>query len=231
MSSGANVGTGVDPHVYMILESGVQGGLLTPDVLQSCRNLADLTQRYGFSPADLDRLLERFWAQNGNRRGNLHRDIEDTLVGQEAVSLGLASPMQTDMAIRERDERRRTGQGVRIVSVMIDSGILTPDSARQVLDAVKAKAHFCRYCLTTAREVTTNGMCPVCGRPLTPAARTYEVVDLSTISMDTAPEGMQQAGLSPAEVAAEAEAPTPGSVIAGVKLLERVDTGSAALVY
>lgn len=224
----------------LILDAGKEGGLLTAEVVDSCRSvkreksasaplLKLLLERQGLSKADLDRILEKFWAQNGGRRAVLHREVEDRLIGQLLIEAGTCTEQQVDQALKVMVEREKGGQAVRLLSIMIETGALTDDKAKDKLAEVQNGWKFCRYCLSTFKTADNGSdACGVCGRPLVAVARSYEIVSLTTFSTDTAPNKV----LKPGEKgAAGATLPEVGETLAGVKLIEKVDSEGRGMVY
>src|SRR5262245_30380521 len=95
----------------MILDSGKAAGLIAADVAESCRStkrdratatssplLKMLLERQGLSKADLDKLLEKFWAQNGSKRAQLHRKVEERIVASYVVEAGIAPEAKVAVA-------------------------------------------------------------------------------------------------------------------------------------
>lgn len=217
----------------LLLEAGKDAGVLTADVVESARAtrrdkghaaplLKLLLERQGLSKGDLDRILEKFWAQNGSRRAQLHREVEDRLMGRLLAEGGI-DEAQISAGLKVREEREKSGQPVRLLSILIDGGTVPEDRARGLLNEVQKSWKFCRYCLSTFKQEAGADACGICGRPLAGAARNYEIVSLSTISTDTAPNKA---------LAGEAAAlPEVGETLAGVKLLEKVDAQGRGVVY
>jgi formylglycine-generating enzyme required for sulfatase activity len=222
----------------LILDAGKESGLLTAEVVESCRNtkrdkgqqsplLKLLLDRQGLSKADLDRILEKFWAQNGNRRAVLHREVEDRLIGQVLADSGTCTEQQVEQALKVLTEREKGGQPVRLLSILIETGALTDDKARDKLGEVQGGWKFCRYCLSTFKTADNGGdACGVCGRPLVACARSYEIVSLQTFSTETASNKAVKAG----EKGAGAM-PEVGETLAGVKLVEKVDSEGRGQVF
>jgi formylglycine-generating enzyme required for sulfatase activity/serine/threonine protein kinase len=223
-----------------ILETGKESGLLTPEVVDSCRSarreklsgsplLKMLLDRQGVSKADLDRVLEKFWAQNSSKRGALHREVEDRLLGELVVAAGGCSDSQVESALRVREEREKGGAPVRLLSILVDTGAIDEQKARAALDDAQKNWKFCRHCLSTFKQEAA-GACSVCGRPLAQVARNYEIVSLHTISSDTEKAGKKPAGAAAAEEA-PAEPPGVGESLGGVKLLEKIDESGRGIVF
>ena len=234
----------------LILESGKSAGILTADVVDSCRAakrdrstamasplLKLILERQGLSKADLDRLLERFWAQSGARRSQLHRLVEERIVATYIVEAGLAPEARVAVAEQEFEERVTGGDTVRLLSILVDTGTIDENAARQTVTEVQKVWKFCKYCLSSFKSAPANGAaaggggdaCSICGRPLTVAARTYEIVKLKTIA-EFKDAGPEPAG-APKPKQAEAKLPEVGESLAGVKLLERVDESGRGAVY
>ncbi|RME72063.1 MAG: hypothetical protein D6776_09385 [Planctomycetota bacterium] len=220
----------------MILEAGADIGLVSPDVLASCRTagvraLQVLVERAGLSEQDLQRLLERFWAHNGERRGLLHREVEDRIIAERLVARGLIGSDQAQRALEELRERGRAGERVRLLSVLIDAGMLEEGPAREVLEEVRSGWTFCRYCLSAFDDRAPGDRCGVCGRPVTQAARSYELVDLATI--DTSHHDLEEHRSVAEALASEPpyEPPPVGGMLGGFRLLEKVDATGRAVLY
>jgi formylglycine-generating enzyme required for sulfatase activity len=219
----------------MILDAGADIGLIAPDVAASCRSagvraLQVLVERQGFSKEDLEKLLERFWSQNGSRRGQLHREVEDLLVADALCERSLVERGQADRALEELRERTRAGERVRLLSVLIDAGALQDGPAREVLEAVRGAWTFCRYCLSAFNDRSAGDKCGVCDRPVTDAARSYELVDLATI--DTSARAQRAPAARDDDAEAPAHEPPPvGGLLAGFKLLEKVNRSGRGVVY
>src|SRR6185503_2901183 len=76
-----------------------------------------------------------------------------------------------------------TGDPVRLLSILVDSGVIDENAARQTVTEVQKSWKFCKYCLSSFRsDGNGSDACSVCGRPLAVAARTYEIVKLSTMA-------------------------------------------------
>ncbi|HVY60184.1 MAG TPA: SUMF1/EgtB/PvdO family nonheme iron enzyme, partial [Planctomycetota bacterium] len=233
----------------LILESGKASGLITADVVESIRAarrdraataasplLKLILERQGLSKGDLDRLLERFWAQNGGKRAQLHRMVEERIVATYVVEASLAPEAKVAVAEQEFEERASGGDMVRLLSILVDNGTIDDDAARQTVTEVQKTWKFCKYCLSSFRSGGANGngngageACSICGRPLSVAARAYEIVKTKTIAEDAAGDRPRQA--LPAAAAAPRPLPEVGETIAGVKLLERVDEKRRGAVY
>ncbi len=222
-----------------ILEAGKESGLLAPEVVDSCRSakreklsgsplLKLLMERQGVSRADLDRVLEKFWAQNSGRRATLHREVEDRLIGDLLAASGACSESQVEAALLAREEYERGGEAVRLLSILVDAGAISENRARAALDEVQKNWKFCRHCLSTFKiEGEGAPPCQVCGRPLAQVARTYEIVSLETISSDTE----KAATRKPAAPEAPVEPPGVGEALGGVKLLEKVDESGRGVLF
>jgi formylglycine-generating enzyme required for sulfatase activity len=221
----------------LILDAGKESGLITAEVIESCRKsrrekdgasplLKLLVERQGLSKVDLDRILEKFWAQNGARRAVLHREVEDRLIGRLLLEAGTCNEKQIEQALRGVMEREKGGQVVRLLSILIETGSIAEDKAREKLAEVQQGWKFCRYCLSTFESRNGADACGVCGRPLVPCARSYEIVSLSTFSTDTAPNKAIDA-----EKAGVSVMPEVGETLAGVKLLEKVDAAGRGVVF
>src|SRR5205085_2231947 len=138
-------------------------GLLTAEAVESCRAgrrdraaagpplLKLLLDRQGLSKADLDRLLERFWAQHGARRSQLHRNVEERIVADYVVEAKLAPEPKVAIAEREFEERAAGGDPVRLLSILVDSGTIDENAARQTVTEVQKVWRYCKYCLSSFR--------------------------------------------------------------------------------
>ncbi|MGH7297495.1 MAG: serine/threonine protein kinase, partial [Polyangiaceae bacterium] len=217
-----------------ILDAGKESGLLTAEVVDSCRGSRDrpggmpplkmLLERQGVSKAALDRILEKFWAQNGARRGQLHREVEDRLAAQILIEAGHTGDSQVDAALKVVDEREKGGQAVRVLSILIDAGAVTEEQGKAALAELQERWRFCRYCLSTFTTDAPGDACGVCWRPLVPCGRNYEIVKIETFTGETS----KNQAVRPVEFAPP---PEVGESLAGVKLLERVDSKGRGLVY
>jgi formylglycine-generating enzyme required for sulfatase activity len=238
----------------LILESGKQAGILAADVVESCRAtkrdratatasplLKLIQERAGLSKQDLDRLLEKFWAQNGAKRAMLHRRVEERIVASYLVEANITQEAKVAVAEQELDERSSGGDPVRLLSILVDNGTIDENAARQTVTEVQKVWKFCKYCLSSfkiAEGANGGDACSICGRPLTVAARTYEIIKTQTIATDaSSKKGPSPAGGAAGGTTADTakspavKLPEAGDTLAGVKLLERVDQAGRGAVY
>src|SRR6185503_9626742 len=101
---------------------------------------------------DLDRLLEQFWAQNGTKRAQLHRRVEERIVASYVIESKLAPEEKVAAGEREFEERSATGDPVRLLSILVDSGVIDENAARQTVTEVQKSWKFCKYCLSSFRS-------------------------------------------------------------------------------
>ena len=129
-----------------ILDAGVKAALFSQDVADSALGalesplqpvLAWLRDKQGFSRNDMDKLLEAFWAENAERRGEHHRFVEEVVVGEMLLSAESLDLEQLGEAYNEFSERVRTGTPVRLLSVLADAGAIDESQAREVLEQAR----------------------------------------------------------------------------------------------
>ncbi len=234
----------------LILDSGKAAGLLAADVVESCKSgrrdratavssplLKLVLDRQGLSKADLDKVLEKFWAQNGAKRAMLHRRVEERIIASHLVGAGIAPEPKVDTAEKELDERTQSGDAVRLLSILVDTGTIDENAARRTVDEVQKGWKFCKYCLSSFKTEGNGGdSCAICGRPLAVAARAYEILQLKTMA-ETGRRGAAGGGGGGDGASATdkgkppAALPDVGEALAGVKLLERVDQTGRGAVY
>jgi len=233
-----------------ILESAKAAGIIAADVADALKAgkrdratalaqpaLKAAVDRAGLGKPDLDRLLEKFWAQAGGRRAQLHRLVEEQLVAGHLVEASIAPEAQVALAEREMEERSSSGDPVRLLSILVDSGSIDENAARRTVTEVQGAWRFCKYCLSSWKgEAGASDACKLCGRPLTVAARSYEIVKLTTIAEDAPVKGVESAAAaasrgSSAQKPTAAPPPEAGETLAGVKLLEKIDDEGRGTIY
>ena len=219
-----------------ILDAGVKAALFSQDVADSALGalesplqpvLAWLRDKQGFSRNDMDKLLEAFWAENAERRGEHHRFVEEVVVGEMLLSAESLDLEQLGEAYNEFSERVRTGTPVRLLSVLADAGAIDESQAREVLEQAREKWSFCRFCLSAFEGQEAGAACGLCDRPLTSIARAYNIVSLSTLGDDTGAESVAYGSGDEEAV----EPPSVGESLGGIKLLERVDGSGRGYLY
>ncbi len=230
-----------------ILEVGRAAGLVSPELAESWRATRDaegvgppllkvVLDRKGVTKDKLEAVLERFWREHASEKGLLHKAVEDRVLARHVRDTGLVPEKELAEAEREHEERVLSGEPIRLGSILVDMGLLEVKAAERALKELERTLRFCRHCLSVFRveDLKKNASaCEVCGRPIAPVGRAYELVKLQTMDMGGARGGNGSRGGALGEVR---EGPvvqmvSVGETLAGLKILGKIADRPIAAVF